>query len=271
MNNLQNLHTHSTYCDGKHTPEQMVEYAIKKGFDSLGFSAHSYMFFSPEHSIKPSEVENYKNEITGLKEKYKNELEIFLGLEVDMYSQVDLSGYDYLIGSCHYFKFNDEYVGFDRSAAECQRIIKEYFGGDGEKFALEYYKQFSSLCEHGKFDILGHFDVIAKNNEKVFLFDENSKVYLNAAFEAIDAFKGKVPLFEVNTGSIGRGYKTMPYPSVPILKRLKECGFGAVISSDCHDGEKLDCNFDDARELLKQCGFKERYILTQSGFKAVEI
>ena len=41
---LQNLHTHSTFCDGIHTPEQMVQFALQKGFTSLGFSGHSYLY-----------------------------------------------------------------------------------------------------------------------------------------------------------------------------------------------------------------------------------
>ena len=38
-----NLHTHSTFCDGAGTPEQMVVVAIEKGFAALGFSSHSDM------------------------------------------------------------------------------------------------------------------------------------------------------------------------------------------------------------------------------------
>ena len=36
----QNLHTHSSYCDGKDTPEELVLYAINSGFSSIGFSGH---------------------------------------------------------------------------------------------------------------------------------------------------------------------------------------------------------------------------------------
>ena len=49
MKNKQNLHTHTLFGDGVDTPEQMVRYAIEKNFDSLGFSEHSYMFYSTLH------------------------------------------------------------------------------------------------------------------------------------------------------------------------------------------------------------------------------
>ena len=43
MKYLQNLHTHTTYCDGKNTAEEMVQKAIELGFRSLGFSGHAPM------------------------------------------------------------------------------------------------------------------------------------------------------------------------------------------------------------------------------------
>ena len=66
--------------------------------------------------------------------------------------------------------------------------------------------------------------------------------------EAIWALKGKIPLFEVNTGAISRGYRTSPYPQMEFLRELHICGFCAVITSDCHDAEKLDCGFELAAE-----------------------
>ena len=94
---------------------------------------------------------------------------------------------------------------------------------------------------------------------------------LSAALEAAHALAGKIPFFEVNTGAIARGYRTTPYPSLFLMKELKRLGFGAVISSDCHDRRYLDCAFDAAAESVRACGFTERYILTASGFTAVAL
>ena len=46
MSYKQNLHTHSTFDDGKNTIEETVLSAIEKGFDSIGFSGHAYMYYS---------------------------------------------------------------------------------------------------------------------------------------------------------------------------------------------------------------------------------
>ena len=39
------VHTHTTYCDGKNTPEQMIQSAIRQGLSVIGFSGHSYVPF----------------------------------------------------------------------------------------------------------------------------------------------------------------------------------------------------------------------------------
>ena len=37
-----NAHTHTTFCDGKNTVEEMVQAAIDRNFVSLGFSVHGW-------------------------------------------------------------------------------------------------------------------------------------------------------------------------------------------------------------------------------------
>jgi histidinol-phosphatase (PHP family) len=183
----QNLHTHGVLCDGKNEYEDTVQKAIELGLTSLGFSGHSYTEYSNGlYCMTEENTPRYKKEIARLKEKYKDKLEIFCGLEFDMYSEVDLSGYDYLIGSMHYFKINGEYVGFDRSAEVVKEIIDKYFDGNGMEFAKRYYSEFSQLTNYGNFDIIGHFDLITKNLEISPLFDADCDEYYNAAFNAID-------------------------------------------------------------------------------------
>ena len=62
-------------------------------------------------------------EIKQLKHKYQDKIDIFCGLEFDMYSKVDIHGYDYLIGSVHYLDFNGEKIGFDRGVDDVKKIL----------------------------------------------------------------------------------------------------------------------------------------------------
>ena len=270
MTNKQNLHIHTTYADGKDAPEAIVLEAIRRGFDSIGFSEHSYMAFSDyPHQMTVAAMDRYKAEIRALKEKYKGEIDIFCGLELEMFSDIPTDGFDYLIGSVHYLNVDGKILGFDRNLDETVAYVNDNFGGDGLAFAKKYFETITELPLRTKADIIGHFDIFTKNNEKGCFIDTSAREYLNAGYEAIHALKGRIPLFEVNTGAISRGYRTSPYPQMEFLKEFNRCGFGAVITSDCHDKNFLDCFYDEAEQMLKAAGFQSKWILTEKGFTEV--
>ncbi len=267
----QNLHTHCTYCDGRDTPREMVEAAIQKGFHSLGFSSHSPMGYAPECGMPLEKMQEYIGEINQLKEEYQDRIQIFCGIEYDMYSDLDTNAFDYTIGSVHYLRKENGYVDFDRTADQVANIIHADFAGDGIAYARRYYEELSRLPQYGSFDIVGHFDLISKHAETHDFFDCSSSEYLSCAFDAARALSGKIPYFEVNTGAIARGYRTTPYPSIPIILELKRLGFEPVITADCHDSRKLDHCFDEAATLLKDCGFRHSFVLQNNGFSPVEL
>ena len=268
----QNLHTHSTFCDGKHTPREMVEFALAKGFSSLGFSSHSCSW-RPDRDQSEWLLKNerYRREILSLKEEYRESIEIFLGLEVESRVKLDLTPYDYLIGAVHVMESNGEYYGVDSSLAITEDAIARHFGGSAMDFAVAYFRRVGEIPDTGRYDILAHFDLITKFEEQKHLFDTEDKRYIRAAMDALDAIEGRIPFFEVNTGAISRGYRTSPYPSIPFLKELKRRGFGAVVTTDCHNGEFLDCHYRESVELLREVGFRERFILTGDGFVPIKL
>lgn len=267
---LQNLHQHSTFCDGNDTPEEIVLEAIKKGFCGIGFSSHCYMTYADYCMTRESEVE-YKKTVNALKAKYADQIDVFLGLEYDPAYQGKPEGYDYLIGSMHGLRFDGVDYEFDGDPVDYAGMINNHFGGDGLAYAKEYYRQLGLLPDFAPIDILGHFDICAKHNQAEHYFDTECKEYRDAALGAVEALAGRVKLFEVNTGTMVRGYRSIPYPQDFIIKELKNKGFGVVITSDCHYKEKMDFYFEEATELLKSCGFKEKFILTKEGFIPVAL
>jgi histidinol-phosphatase (PHP family) len=277
MKHMQNLHTHTIYCDGVNTPEELIQEAMRKGFESIGFSGHSYMKREPrEYSMTADSNLLYKRKINDLKTKYANGLQVFLGMEADFYSDADRSGYDYLIGSVHYVEKDGILLDFDRTdigrpADTVKYIIRDVYNGKGMDFIRDYYGTLARLPERGKTDIIGHFDLAVKTNGTLGFVDEDSAEYQYCAIEAAEKLAGKIGLFELNTGAVARGFRKIPYPAPFLLKELHRLGFGVVITSDCHRKENLNFYFKEAAELLKQSGFRERYILTENGFTAVEL
>ena len=47
---------HTTWCDGKNTPEEMVAAALEKGFGAIGFSSHALLPISDPWTLQPDEV-----------------------------------------------------------------------------------------------------------------------------------------------------------------------------------------------------------------------
>lgn len=264
----QNLHTHTRYCDGSNTPEEMIEAAIAQGFDSLGFSGHGYTPFSSVWCMSQDTTRKYREHITRLKKEYEGRIKIYLGLECDIYTSMDPAQYDYLIGSVHYLPINDNCVSFDSNAETVRKVIDQWFDGDGLAYAMHYYKTLATMPQFGPYDIIGHADIITKHCEKENFFDPNCPEYRRSAIEALDALEGKIPYFELNTGAISRGYRTTPYPAPFLLDALRARGFGAVITSDCHNGKDLSCYYPEAQKLLWEHGFREIYVLTDDGFVA---
>lgn len=272
MGYKQCLHTHSILCDGKDTLEEMVQTAIEKGFDSIGFSGHSFMEIYAEFSMSEEKAAIYKAEIARLQQVYGDQIRIYCGLEKDNYTTLSTDGYDYLIGSVHVMRYEDELLFIDWTAERTRENIEKVFAGDGIAYAKHYFNAVADLPNHGSFDIIGHFDLLTKFNEKEpDLFDTTCDAYRAAATEAAEALVGKVKYFEVNTGAISRGYRTTPYPDPYIIKEMKRLGFGAIISSDCHDRNFLDCGYEDAKGLLLEAGFTEHYVLKDEGFVAIPL
>ena len=268
----QNLHTHTTFFDGIDDCESIVVQALKIGFTGIGFSEHSHMSYSKNNTaMTPEKAVLYQKEIARLKEKYKNRIDVFCGLEFDQYSDHDLTGYDYIIGTNHCLKVGTDFLTFDRDWATVKGIIDNRFGGDGLQFAKEYYAQLAQLPQYGNFDIVGHFDIITKHCEKYPLFDEMDERYQKYALDCFYALKEKISIFEINTGAIARGYRTTPYPHAFLLREMAKAGVGFTLSSDCHNKEFLNYRFAETIEFCKSCGIKELQILTKRGFKGLPL
>lgn len=263
------LHTHTNYCDGNDSPREMVEEAIKRGFDILGFSGHSYDPSVEPYSMTPAGTELYKSEVTALKDEFKDKINIFLGLEQDYYSKAYGDGYDYIIGSVHSIEKDGVLYPVDLDPEGLQKVLDECYDGDFETFAEEYFALVEDVVNKTNCDIIGHIDLISK------FFETHPRVLTDRyKIAALKAVKTLIPFnrfFEINVGAMTRGYRTAPYPAPFILKEINRLGGKIVINGDCHNKEWLGDHLDTAMKIAKDCGFAERYILTKDGWQAEKI
>ena len=260
---LANYHTHSTFCDGKSSLEETVLAAIERGFSALGFSGHGYTHFDVRTSM--TDTCGYISEVKRLKEAYKNKIQIYLGIEEDMLSPVDRSDFEYIIGSSHYLHINGGYYPLDLSRDNITDCL-DLFNGNPIAMAETYYERFCAYLKERNPDIVGHFDLITKFDEKFAPTFLGSAEYNDVAEKYLDTVAGDDLIFEVNTGAISRGYRTTPYPSENLLHILKRRGAGIILSSDCHNADWIDCRFTETKIYLRDIGFTDAYALYDGEF-----
>ena len=267
---MQNLHTHTVFGDGKNSPEEMVLGAIRAGCRSLGFSEHSPLPQDADPdgwSMEAAQEPVYRSEILRLREAYQDRLEIFLGLELDADTPVPELPYDYLIGSVHGIWRDGRYHSIDAGEEEFVKNVREHFGGDCYAFAAACFERAAEFLSRCGCQIVGHFDLVTKFNEGGKLFDENDPRYVNAALEALETVMKQDIIFEINTGAISRGYRTVPYPAPFLLKAIQKKGGRICITSDTHSAGTITYAFPEAAALAESCGFREAWVLTKDGFQ----
>jgi histidinol-phosphatase (PHP family) len=268
MKILKNFHTHSSFCDGKNTPEEMIEAAIAKGFSTLGFSSHSML---PEVlegvTLDGETIGRYVETIRGLAEKHKGKIEVLCGVEADYLKGVtdpDSSRYakwnfDYIIGSIHFLAVDGnakDRICIDHTPEILADGIRKYYGGSAKEFLKAYFAAEREMVLAYDFDIVGHPDLPRKFNSKFRIFDETEQWYVDELASTADAIAASGKIVEINTGAISRGWRDDPYPSEKFIALLKERKVPLILSSDAHAAEGIDCAFDRFANLATITDFR---------------
>ena len=149
----------------------------------------------------------------------------------------------------------------DGDKEQLLRCRSEVFGGDGAAKARRFFAQTAENVLRWRPEIIGHFDLIVKNNADGALFDEESRAYRDAALEALHVCAQTGAVFEVNTGGVYRGYRTQPYPAPFLLRELRRIGARVTVNADAHETAALTYGLAEARALLRGLGFAEAAVL----------
>lgn len=266
MNNFCSVHTHSTMCDGKDALESMARAAFQAGAVSFGASGHSHTPMpEDEGQVLPADMTAYRAEVLRLREAYAGRMDVLLGVELDNCADVTAEGFDYWIGSAHRLRGPEggwHVVDWDRETLE--RCLRENFSGNSLMLAEHYYDEVRRMAER-KPDILGHVDLIAKFNEDGYFFDETDPGYRAAALEALHAADPAETLLEINTGAMSRGYRSVPYPALFLLREWRAMGGKIILTSDAHSARTIVYGYAQAAELARAAGFARSVLLTLSG------
>ena len=243
------LHNHTSLCNHAiGTTEEYINQAIKLGIDIYGFSDHAPMKFDKKYRMDILDIVNYETNILHLKDKYKNDIEIILGYEVDflkgnyILDEILNAKVDYLIGSVHFINNN---WGFDNP-----EFIGEYKNKNIDTIWQDYFEIIELMANCGKFDIVGHLDLI-----KVFKFLPKQDIkYI--AYKSLKAIKKSNMVLEINSAGLRKPIKEQ-YPSKQLLELAYELNIPITFGSDAHSIEQIGFKYEDVTKLAKDIGYKK--------------
>lgn len=278
---LTNYHTHCYLDDGEGKPEEYVEEALRHGLQALGFSCHAPLPFPQDWVLSKANLPVYVREISGLKKRYAGRLEIYLGLEVDYLPGVMGASspaiaslrLDFTVGSVHFMSIDstEEQLTIDGPEEDYRRLLEEGFGGDIKRMIREYYQLIREMVSEHTPDIIGHFDVIKKNNPGGKYFDESEAWYRDEVMKTLENIAASGSILEVNTGGLARGRTTATYPPLWVLRECRKLGIPTNVNSDTHQPSHLTFHFTEAHELLREAGYREKLVLLDGRWQMVPI
>lgn len=264
-------HCHTTYCDGKNTVEEMARAALERGMAALGFSGHGYTFFDESCCMTQAQTREYARDVRAAAEQYAGRLEIYLGVEDDLHSHRPDFQRDYTIGSMHDVFCGEAFFSVDHKPEILADGIREHFGGDPYAMTKAYFEAVATVRDVTRCDLIGHFDLVAKFNEGGRFFDESDRRYLSPALAAAEYLCARDGVFEINTGAMSRGYRTVPYPNRTLLRAIHDFGGAVSFSSDAHSCDTIGAHFDTATELAKACGFRTCRVLLHGVWQEIPL
>ena len=265
---FSSLHTHTLFCDGKDDVETMCRAAFEKGLCAIGFSAHGPVLaktgLQTDWHLRDGRLDEYLAEVRAARLRWEGRVAVYVGLELDyikgLRSALDRDipalGLDYLIGSVHYIvPLAGKPFTVDGSRQELEQGITDGFSGDGEALMHAYWDAVGEMIALGGFDILGHADLIKKNNVNGKLFNMESGDYRRRLDETARAAGAVGLVVEVNTGGLNRNRTGDTYPSLSFLRLFREHNVPALISADAHCTAHLDGHYETAQKTLRDAGY----------------
>lgn len=259
-------HTHHVRCG--HAVGDLEEYVrqgIEIGLSQIGLSDHMPLLhvdpaaYYPEMAMPMDELPRYVEECLTLKERYRDQIDIRVGLEGDYiegYEEaiegiVNAYPWDYMIGSVHFLGEWDITDHRQTHGWEGKDILGVYEA---------YYDALQKAAATGFYDIMGHLDVIKRFGYHPGAEAAREVVALeNAALAAVA--KSGVAM-ELNASGLSKPCAEM-FPSRRMLQEAYRLGIPLTVGSDAHHPLKLGENLELARKALWDTGFRELAVFEQ--------
>lgn len=268
-----NLHTHSTWCDGKSTPDELVSRALVSGMSSLGFASHAP--FPCAWCLAPEKLDNYLKDMERLKATAP--IPVLAGLEVDYIPGVigpsDFQDQlDFTIGSVHFVDGEGTFRWeADTSLLQFKEGLQRIFHGDVQQAVTRYFTLMRDMLINSRPDILGHMDRIKMHNTEMHFFNEDASWYRDQLVHTLECARDLGVVVEINTRGLYKKRHVETYPGDFACQRIAEMKIPVMLALDAHyEGELITC-FAEIAERLKRFGIREVLRLASKGWESVSL
>ena len=245
-----NFHTHTIRCnhaDG--TEEEYIKTAIKNGIEHMGFSDHIPLVFDDgtqsAHRVDVSLGREYCDCIKALRDKYKDEIDISVGFEMEYYPEYFDTMYKDAIN------FGAEYLilGQHFLCPENIEFTASVYATPSEEDLAKYTNLVTEAMKRGVFTYVAHPDILNFIGDKDIYLKHMEKICMCSK-------KYSIPL-ELNFLGIRQ---SRHYPNEIFWEMAGKTGAPVTFGCDAHtakdsyDGESLEY----AKSLAKK--YKLNYI-----------
>lgn len=225
---IANYHTHTIRCrHAQGTEEELVQNAIARGLKIFGFSDHTPQWFSGDYystmRMFPDQLEEYCAVVRQLQERYKGQLEIPLGVEVEYYPDI----FHTLIprlrdAGIEYILLGQHWIGNEENEPYCGRPT------ESEEVLRRYCDQAIAGMETGLFSYLAHPDLLLYLGDRR-IYESHMRRVCHAAIDT------NTPL-EMNLLGIRSGRH---YPNPEFWALVAEEGCPVVLGIDAHSPQEV--------------------------------
>ena len=244
---IANYHTHTPRCNhAVGSEEEYVQQALKAGIKILGFSDHTpYLFPGDYYStfrMHPQELPGYVATVNGLKETYKGQLELHVGLEAEYYPAYFPQTLDYLREQgVEYLLLGQHFVGNEPVGSFSVRQT------DDPALLERYCRQCIAAMETGVYTYIAHPDILN--------FTGSPDIYRQWMLTLIREARNCGVYLEFN--QLGY-FEKRNYPNPKFLELAAEENMPMILGCDAHQPEALGRKELQAEilELLKKYGIQ---------------
>ncbi|WP_028579770.1 histidinol-phosphatase [Desulfogranum japonicum] len=249
-------HIHTSLC--QHATGQMEDYvqaAIDKKLHTICFLEHmeTGISYQPRSWLTTEDFRYYFSEGNRLRERYKDKINILLGVEAginpampkEVYSRIAKLPVDRIGLSRHFFQIgNEHYNLLSRKKRGLSQLL-----AFGRNIVLDDY--FTSILEvlHDiHIDVVCHLDAALRHVPDITL----TTYHYSLIEQILDVMSQKDIALEVNTS--GFTLRNNPFPNRDILQMAQKKHIRLQAGSDAHSPEQVGRDFNSLLQYLKSIG-----------------